>query len=75
MKVKSQSEVTQSCATLSDPMDCGPPGSSIHEIFQARVLEWSAIAFSDKGPYEGVTNPNASRDQKVNVNGCKDVRL
>ena len=47
MKVKSESEVTQSCPTLSDPMDCSPPGSSIHGIFQARVLEWGAIAFSD----------------------------
>ena len=48
MKVKSESEVAQSCPTLSDPMDCGPPGSSIHGIFQARVLEWGAIAFSNK---------------------------
>ena len=46
MKVKSESEVTQSCPTLSDPMDCSLPGSSIHGIFQARVLEWGAIAFS-----------------------------
>ena len=46
MKVKSQSEVAQSCPTLSDPMDCSLLGSSIHGIFQARVLEWSAIAFS-----------------------------
>ena len=46
MKVKSESEVTQSSLTLSDPMDCSPPGSSIHGIFQARVLEWGAIAFS-----------------------------
>ena len=46
MKVKSESEVTQSCRTLSDPMDCSPSGSSIHGIFQARVLEWAAIAFS-----------------------------
>ena len=45
MKVKSESEVAQSCLTLSDPMDCSPPGSSIHGIFQARVLEWGAIAF------------------------------
>ena len=45
MKVKSESEVTQSCPTLSDLMDCSPPGSSIHWIFQARVLEWVAIAF------------------------------
>ena len=46
MKVKSESEVTQSCPTLSDPMDCSPPGSSVHGIFQARVLEWGAIVFS-----------------------------
>ena len=47
MKVKSESEVAQSCPTPSDPMDCSLPGSSIHGIFQARVLEWGAIAFSD----------------------------
>ena len=46
MKVKSESEVAQSCPTLSDLMDCSLPGSSIHGIFQARVLEWGAIAFS-----------------------------
>ena len=57
MKVKSESEVSQSCPTLSDPMDCSPPGSSVHGIFQARVLEWGAIALallllvtSDLGP-------------------------
>ena len=46
MKVKSESEAAQSYPTLSDPMDCSLPGSSIHGIFQARVLEWGAIAFS-----------------------------
>ena len=46
MKVESESEVTQSCPTLSDLMDCSLPGSSIHGVFQARVLEWGAIAFS-----------------------------
>ena len=46
MKVKSKSEVAQSCPTLSDPMDCNLPGSSVHGIFQARVLEWGAVAFS-----------------------------
>ena len=46
MKVKRESEVAQSCPTPSDPMDCSPPGSSIHGIFQASVLEWGAIAFS-----------------------------
>ena len=49
VKVKSESEVAQSCPTLSDPMDCSLPGSSIHGIFQARVLEWGAIAFSTIG--------------------------
>ena len=53
MKVKSESEVAQSCPTPSDPMDCSLPGSSAHEIFQARVLEWDAIAFSDNAGYLG----------------------
>ena len=47
MKVKSESEVAQSCPTLRDPMDCSLPGSSVHGISQARVLEWVAIAFSE----------------------------
>ena len=51
MKVKSESEVTQSCVSdSSDPMDCSPPGSSVHGIFQAKVLEWGAIAFSGNVP-------------------------
>ena len=45
MKVKCESEVAQSCPTLRDPMDCSLPGSSVHVIFQARVLEWGAIVF------------------------------
>ena len=49
IKVKSESEIALSCPTLSDPMDCSPPGSSVHGIFQARVLEWGAIAFSAAG--------------------------
>ena len=48
MKMKSESQFAQSCLTLSDPMDCSPPGSTIHGIFQARVLEWGAIAFSEE---------------------------
>ena len=48
MKVKGESEVAQSCLTLSDPMDCSLPGSSVYGIFQARVLEWGAIAFSEE---------------------------
>ena len=47
MKVKSESGVAQSCPTLRDPVDCSLPGSSVHGIFQARVLEWGAIAFSE----------------------------
>jgi len=53
MKVKSESEVAQSCPTLSDPMDSSLPGSSIHGIFQARVLEWGAITFSERETIEG----------------------
>ena len=49
MIVKRESEVAQSCLTLPDPVDCSLPGSSVHGIFQARVLEWGAIAFSDNG--------------------------
>ena len=49
MKVKSEREVAQSCLTLRNPMDCSLPGSSVHGIFQARVLEWGAIAFSKSG--------------------------
>ena len=47
MKVKSEREVAQSCQTLRDPMDCSLPGSSVYRVFQARVLEWGAIAFSN----------------------------
>ena len=50
--MKSENEVAQSCPTLLDPMDCSLPGSSVHGIFQARVLEWGAVAFSDKGAYQ-----------------------
>ena len=50
MKVKSESEVAQLCLTLRDPMDCSLPGSSVHGIFQARVLEWVAITFSEGSP-------------------------
>ena len=63
MKVKSESEVAQSCLTLSDPMDCSLPGSSVHGIFQARVLEWGAIAFSVAVP------------RKPNFKMCKRLEL
>ena len=51
MKVKNESEVVQSCLTLSNPMDCSLLGSSVHEIFQAKVLEWGTIAFSANTVY------------------------
>ena len=57
MKVKSESEVTRSCLTPRDPMDCSLPGSSVRGIFQARVLEWGAIAFSRLEPWEALNMP------------------
>ena len=63
LRVKSKSEVAQSCLTLSDPMDCSLPGSSIHGSFQARALEWVAIAFSISrsiGPFQCLVNVNYS---------------
>ena len=59
---KSESEVTQSCPTLRDPMDCSLPGSSVHGIFQARVLEWGVIAFSEEicDPLVGPPTPSPS---------------
>ena len=62
MKVKSESEVAQSCPTLSDPIDCSLPGSSVHGIFQARVLEWGAIAFSKVVP-SGLLNNSSIKTQ------------
>ena len=56
-----ESEVAQSCQTLSDPMDCSLSGSSMHGIFQARVLEWGAIAFSSNTSYQAVINPSLER--------------
>ena len=68
MKVKSESEVTQSCPTLSNAMDCSLPGSSLHGIFQARVLEWGAIAFS-------VKVPNANQIHRIPVIlNCKLIK-
>ena len=74
MKVKSESEVARSCPTLHDPMDCSPPGSSIHGVFQERVLEWGAITFSAFTPYlfsiktisgrfQGTSNMNSERKE------------
>ena len=63
MKVKSESEVAQSCPTLSDPMDYSLPGSSIHGIFQASVLEWGAIAFSTAAPQQILFYPLFSDEE------------
>ena len=64
MKVKSESEVTQLCPTLSDPMDCSLPGSSVHGIFQARVLEWGAIACSEVRDNKGFKRKGQKREEK-----------
>ena len=73
MKVKSESEVAQSCLTPSDPMDCSLPGSSIHGIFQARVLEWAAIAFS--GPKRwGESKKEIINDNEM-ISSIKELEL
>ena len=68
IKVKSESEVTQSCLTLCDPMDCSLPGSSVHGIFQARVLEWGGIAFSLWGMNQ---NPKDSKESPLYALGTQ----
>ena len=67
MKVKSESEVSQSCPTLRDPMDCSLPGSSVHGIFQARVLEWGAIAFSHDQPRQHIKKQTHYFGDKVHL--------
>ena len=71
MKVKSEREVTPSCPTLSDPMDCSLSGSSAHGIFQARVLEWGAIAFSESargvGKYFSFLRRAASKERFIKL--------
>ena len=67
MKVKSESEVAQSCLTLSDPMDCSLRGSSVHGIFQARVLEWGAIAFSLVDLLPSKTNINGEKHKNTTI--------
>ena len=62
---ESKSEVAQSCPTLSDPMDCSLPGSSVHGVFQARVLEWVAVAFSEIRLE--LSNRTFSNDVNINV--------
>ena len=64
MEVKSESEVAQSCPTPSHPMDCSLPGSSVHGIFQARVLEWGAISFSNMTNLDSILK---SRDSTLPI--------
>ena len=61
MKVESEREIAQWCPTLSDPMDCSPPGSSVHGVLQARGLAWGAIAFS------GVTHSSVCQSQASDI--------
>ena len=82
MKVKSESEVTQSCLTPSDPMDCSLPGSSIHGIFQARVLEWGAISFSASRCYNTKKRKNIAQSYQTlcdpmdyTVHGILQIRI
>ena len=82
MKVKSEGEVALSCPTLCDPMDCGPPGSSVHGIFQARVLEWLAIVFSEMQmktimrypPYTSQNDHHQKNLQTINSGGDVEKR-
>ena len=66
VKSKSESEVAQSCPTLGDPMDCSSPGSSVHGILQARMLEWGTIAFSDNIVQEAA-NKSSQRKRKTPI--------
>ena len=75
MKVKSESEVAQSCPTLSDPMDCSLPGSSVHGIFQARVLEWGATAFSNKDTSESESRSVMSDSLQLHGNSIQSVEF
>jgi len=72
--VKSESEVAQSCSTPRDPMDCSLPGSSIHRIFQARVLEWGATAFSDTEIYGRANDNTRYGEERRQVRGSMGVR-
>ena len=73
---KSESEVTQSCVTLRDPMDCSPPDSSVPGILQARTLEWGAIAFSDTESWKVLnTMRTALRGLKLRLQGTGDLQL
>ena len=74
MKVKSESEVAQSSPTLSNPMDCRLPGSSAHGIFQARVLEWGAIAFYDSYLENPINRMKRQKDRTLKDELPRSVR-
>ena len=73
MKVKSESEVAQSYLTPSDPMECSPPGSSVHGIFQARVLEWGAVACVGHTPELLCLGDRVSREPKPSLGDCPSI--
>ena len=73
MKVKSESDVAQSCLTLCDPVDCSLPGSSVHWIFQARVLEWVAIAFSVSSLIRDQTCVPCNRSMESSPEDCQGI--
>ena len=75
MKVKSESEVAQLCPTLRDPMDCSLPGSSVHGIFQARALEWGAIAFKSHLPSAWNSESHIVIQNSLQPHGLKPARL
>ena len=75
MKAKSEGEVTQSCPTPSDPMDCSPPGSSVHGILQARILEWAAISFSKKKKKKKLPVYMITRFNHTNITLSKEAKL
>ena len=75
MKVKSESEAAQSCPTLSDPMDRSLPGSSIHGIFQVRVLEWGAIAFSAYLAYSQINQYYLSLSLPSSISNTKRTNM
>ena len=72
--MKSESEVAQSCLTLSDPMDCSRPCSSVHGISQARVLEWGAIAFSERGRKSSLQNLIQKTNEEDQILGGGEER-
>ena len=75
MKVKSESELAQSCPTLSDPMDCSPPGSSVHGIFQARVLEWGVIAICYQVKLRFCNLEISGKESACQLRRCKRCRF